>query len=375
MPDATETLRTTPLDAQHRANGARMVPFAGWQMPLEFGGIAAEHQAVRSTAGLFDVSHMGQIEVAGRRAVAALQRACCNDAGRLQLGHAQYSGLLTDEGTFVDDLVVYRLGPSHFLLVVNASNVAKDVEWLTRVAGELGDVAVVDTSRRYALLALQGPASASVLSTLTGADIDHLRSYAFTYGEVAGARALIARTGYTGEDGFEIFVPPATAGAVWGALLEAGAPKGVVPCGLGARDTLRLEAGMRLYGQDIDDTTTPLEAGLGWIVGWDKGPFTGLDRLREQRSNGTERQLVGFELQGPGIARQGHAVWSGGAAVGHVTSGTLTPFLKKAIGLAYVPPTAAAVGHSLDIDIRGRRVAAVVTPLPFYRRAKGSSPS
>jgi aminomethyltransferase len=371
MTDATATLRLSPLHARHRALGARMTPFAGWDMPLEYSGLAAEHQAVRTRAGLFDVSHMGQLEVAGKNALAAVQLVACNDASRLQLGQAQYSGLLTPAGTFLDDIVVYRLGPNHFMLVVNAANVAADYAWIAEQSKAVGNVAVVDSSSRYALIAVQGPAAVETLQPLTGADVQHLPYYAFTYGEVAGARALISRTGYTGEDGFEVFVPPATADRVWLALLESGAAAGVVPCGLGARDTLRLEAGMRLHGSDIDDATTPVEAGLGWIVGWSKPSGIGLERLREQKSAGATRRLVGFEMRDRGIARHGHAIVHGGDTVGIVTSGTQTPFLKKAIGLGYVPPELAAAGTPIDIDIRGKRTAAVVTTLPFYTRPKG----
>ena len=345
-----------------------MTPYAGFDMPVEYTGITEEHLAVRTRAGLFDVSHMGQIEVAGKAALAAVQRMSCNDAARLQQGQAQYSGLLTPSGTFVDDVVVYRLGPSHFLLVVNAANVAKDYAWIVEQAKAAGDAAVVDTSSRYALIALQGPAAVETLRPVATVEIEHLPYYGFTYGEVANARALISRTGYTGEDGFEIFVPPNTADRVWQALLQSGAGAGVVPCGLGARDTLRLEAGMRLYGNDIDDTTTPVEAGLSWIVGWRKDSFVGADRLRQQKTEGPDQRLVGFELMERGIARQGHAVLRDGARAGHVTSGTQTPFLKKAVGMAYVPPDLAAVGTELDIDIRGRVTKAVVVKLPFYKR-------
>jgi aminomethyltransferase len=373
MADAV-ALRTTPLHARHRSSGARMTPYAGFDMPVEYTGITDEHLAVRTRAGLFDVSHMGQIEVAGKAALAAVQRMSCNDAARLQQGQAQYSGLLTPSGTFVDDIVVYRLGPSHFLLVVNAANVAKDYAWIVDQARAAGDAAVVDTSSRYALIALQGPAAVETLRTVATVDVEHLPTFGFTYGEVANARALISRTGYTGEDGFEIFVPPNTADRVWQALLESGAGAGVVPCGLGARDTLRLEAGMRLYGNDIDDTTTPVEAGLSWIVGWGKGSFVGGDRLRQQKADGPDQRLVGFELLERGIARQGHAVLRAGARVGHVTSGTQTPFLKKAVGMAYVPPYLAAAGTELDIDIRGRVTKAVVVKLPFYKRGASQSP-
>jgi len=368
MTDAVTALRTTPLHARHRASGARMTPFAGWDMPVEYTGIRQEHLAVRTAAGVFDVSHMGQIEVAGKAALAAVQRISCNDASRLELGHAQYSGLLSPQGTFLDDLVVYRLGPSHFMLVVNAANVAVDYAWIAEQAAAVGDVAVVDSSSRYALIAIQGPAALDTLQPLTGAHLGGVPYYGFTYGEVANARALISRTGYTGEDGFEIFVPPNTADKVWQALLQSGADQGVIACGLGARDTLRLEAGMRLHGQDIDATTTPLEAGLGWIVGWQKPTFIGAEALAAQKAAGTTRRLVGFELTGRGIARHGHAVVQNGAPVGLVTSGTQTPFLKKAVGMAYVPQELSAVGTPLEIDIRGRITPGVVRPLPFYKR-------
>ncbi len=350
-----------------------MTPYAGFDMPVEYSGITDEHLAVRTRAGLFDVSHMGQIEVAGKGALAAVQRMSCNDAGKLEQGQAHYSGLLTPNGTFVDDILVYRLGPAHFLLVVNAANVAKDYAWIVDQAKAAGDAAVVDTSSRYALIALQGPAAVETLRPVATVDIEHLPYYSFTYGEVANARALISRTGYTGEDGFEIFVPPNTADRVWQALLESGAGAGVVPCGLGARDTLRLEAGMRLYGNDIDDTITPVEAGLNWIVGWHKPSFVGADVLRKQKAQGPEQRLVGFELTERGIARQGHGVVRDGTRVGHVTSGTQTPFLKKAIGMAYVPPDLAAAGTELDIDIRGRVTKAVVVKLPFYKRGSSQS--
>jgi aminomethyltransferase len=337
-------------------------------MPVEYSGITDEHLAVRTRAGIFDVSHMGQIEIAGKDAVAAVQRLSCNDASKLQQGQAQYSGLLTPNGTFVDDIVVYKLGPSHFMLVVNAANVAKDYAWILDQARAAGEVAVVDTSSRYALIALQGPASVETLRPIVTVDVERVPHYGFTYGEVANARALISRTGYTGEDGFEIFVPPNVADRTWQALLQSGSADGVIPCGLGARDTLRLEAGMRLYGNDIDDTTTPVEAGLSWIVGWNKPSFTGAERLREQKAKGAEQRLVGFEMTERGIARQGHAVVRDGRPVGHVTSGTQTPFLKKAIGMAYVPAEIAGEGTAIDIDIRGRVTKAVVVKLPFYRR-------
>ena len=368
MTSATADLRTTPLHARHRASGARMVPYAGWEMPVEYSGITAEHLAVRTRAGVFDVSHMGEIEVAGKGALQAVQRISSNDASALKVGQAQYAGLLTPQGTFVDDMLVYRMAPSHFMLVVNAANTAKDVAWISEQVKSSGDVAIVDSSSRYALIAIQGPAAREVLQPLTGVDLGELRYYWFAYGEVAAARVTISRTGYTGEDGYEIFVPPAMADRVWQALLESGRSAGVVPCGLGARDTLRLEAAMRLYGNDIDETTTVLEADLGWTIGWKKGDFIGRERLLEQKEKGVTRRLVGFGMVDPGIARHGYAVLAGGTRAGVVTSGTQTPFLKKAIGMAYVPIGSAAPGSELEIDIRGRAAKARVVPLPFYER-------
>ena len=363
-------LKTTPLHARHHASNARMVSFAGWDMPVEYSGITAEHMAVRTRAGVFDVSHMGEIEIAGKNAAAAVQRLLCNDAGSLQVGQAQYTGLLTPGGTFLDDMLVYKMAPSHFLLVANASNVAKDFAWINEQVKQVGDAAAVDTSSRYALIAIQGPASREVLQPLTGVELEDLRYYWFANGEVANARATISRTGYSGEDGFEIFVPPNMADRVWQALLESGRSADVIPCGLGARDTLRLEAAMRLYGNDIDETTTPLEADLGWVVGWNKGDFIGRDRLDDQRDKGTARKLVGFEMIDRGIARHGYPVMHGDQRVGVVTSGTQTPFLKKAIGMAYVPSGHAEAGSEIEIDVRGRRSKARIVTLPFYRRPR-----
>jgi aminomethyltransferase len=364
------TLKKTPLNARHRALGARMVEFGGWDMPVEYSGLADEHFAVRTRAGLFDVSHMGQIELAGRDALKAVQKIACNDASRLSRNQAQYSALTTPEGTFVDDVLTYKLNDEHFLLVVNASNIIKDFTWITQAIAETGDVAAVNTSSRYALIAIQGPAAREILQTLTGVNLADIKYYWFTTGEVAGVAGTISRTGYTGEDGFEVFVPPASAERVWNAILKAGEPAGLVPAGLGARDTLRLEAAMRLYGNDMDDTTTVLEADLGWIVGWKKDAFTGADVLRRQKAEGVSRKLVGFEVLDRGIARHGYDVYIDGHKAGVVTSGTQTPFLKKAIGMAYVPVTHASPDAELDIDLRGRRIRARVVPLPFYKRPK-----
>ena len=367
---AAASLRTTPLHARHRASGARMVPYAGWEMPVEYSGITDEHMAVRTRAGLFDVSHMGEIEIAGKGALEAVQRISSNDASALKVGQAQYAGLLTPDGTFIDDMLVYRMAPSHFMLVVNAANAAKDYAWISEQVKLAGDAAVVDSSSRYALIAIQGPAARDVLQQLTAVDLGDIRYYWFSYGEVANARVTISRTGYTGEDGYEIFVPPNMADRVWQALLESGRQADVIPCGLGVRDTLRLEAAMRLFGNDIDETTTPLEADLGWIVGWKKDFFIGHEQLREQKEKGITRKLVGFEMVDRGIARHGYQVLQGDKPIGVVTSGTQTPFLKKAIGMAYVPMALTAPGSELTIDVRGRVARATVVPLPFYKRAR-----
>jgi aminomethyltransferase len=367
---ADTPLKKTPLNARHRASGAKMVPFAGWDMPVEYSGVTNEHLAVRTRAGLFDVSHMGEMEIAGKDALAAVQRISSNDASKLAIGQAQYSGLLTPNGTFVDDLLVYRLAASHFLLVVNAGNIAKDYAWMAERMAGTGDAVIVDASSRYALIALQGPEALNVLQPLTGVDLAGMKYYWFGHGEVANVRATVSRTGYTGEDGFEIFVPPQQADKVWLAILESGKAADVIPCGLGARDTLRLEAGMRLHGNDIDETTSAVEADLNWIVGWKKEDFIGASTLRAQKANGVARKIVGFEMLDRGIGRHGYDAYIGDARAGVVTSGTQTPFLKKAIGMAYLPIEHNAPGTEFDVDIRGKRTRARVVPMPFYKRQK-----
>src|SRR5437867_8242464 len=306
-------LKKTPLNARHRASGAKMVPFGGWDMPVEYSSIVDAHLAVRTRAGLFDVSHMGEIEVAGKDALAAVQRVSSNDASKLQVGQAQYSGLLTPQGTFVDDLLVYRLAAEHFLLVVNAGNIEKDYAWIPEQIKPAGDAVAVNASSRYALLAVQGPEALGIVQSLTAVELSPIKYCWFAHGEVANVRATISRTGYTGEDGFEIFVPPQSADKVWLALLDSGKDADVIPCGLGARDTLRLEAGMRLHGNDIDETTTALEADLNWIVGWKKDDFIGAAALREQKASGVKRKIVGFEMLDRGIARHGYDVYIGDA--------------------------------------------------------------
>jgi aminomethyltransferase len=368
-------MRKTPLNAVHRASGAKMVPFGGWDMPVEYSGLISEHMAVRKAAGLFDVSHMGEFEVEGPGALAFLQRVTANNVAKLVDGQAQYSALPMPSGALVDDVIVYRRAADRYLLVVNAGNIEKDFRWLEEQGPQ--DVTLRNSSDAYALLALQGPRAQEILQPLTTLDLGALKYYHFADVEVDGRPVTVSRTGYTGEDGFEIFVPPAHVEAFWKRLLEAGADKGLVPAGLGARDTLRLEARMCLYGQDMDETTTLIEAGLGWIVSLDeaKGDFPGRAVLAEQKKNGPPRKLVGFEVTGRGIARHGYPVLVHDERVGEVTSGTYAPFLQKNIGLCYVPATRAAVGTELAIDIRERKVPARVVPTPFYQRPDKAAPT
>jgi aminomethyltransferase len=364
----TTPSRRTPLYDAHVAAGARIVDFAGWQMPVQYAGLMEEHRAVRTAAGLFDVCHMGEVRVAGPGAEAFLQRLTPNDVAKLAVGRAHYSALLTPEGTFIDDLLVYRLGPEEFMLVVNASNAAGDLAWI--VSQPHPDCEVTDLSDETALIAIQGPRALAIATPLASLDPSTLKYYGFARGEVAGVPALISRTGYTGEDGLELYVPPAAALGLWERLMEAGREHGLVPAGLGARDTLRMEAGMALYGHEIDRTTTPLEAGLDWVVKLDKGEFLGHEVLRSQKEQGIARRLVGFEITGRGIARQGHLFRHGGAEVGAVTSGTFAPTLEKALGMGYLPVALATPGTEISVDVRGRELPARVVPLPFYRRAR-----
>ena len=370
METAPGTLRRTPLSAVHREMGAKMVPFAGWEMPVEYSGLISEHLAVRKAAGLFDVSHMGELEVEGKEALAFLQRVTSNDVARLADGQAQYSALPLPNGAPADDVIVYRRSADRFLIVVNASNVEKDYKWLLSHDGS--GYELKNRSDDYALVSLQGPRAQGILQTLTAVDLAALRYYHFAEGELDGQPATLSRTGYTGEDGFEIFLHPDQAAAVWRRLVEVGGPQGLLPAGLGARDTLRLEARMCLYGMDMDETTTLVEAGLGWIVALDpaKGDFPGRPVLEAQKKGGPPRKLVGFEVLGRGIARHGYTVSVNHQPVGAVTSGTYAPYLQKNIGLCYVPTAHAAVGTDLEIDVRGRPVSARVVPTPFYKRAQ-----
>lgn len=366
-----DSLKATPLNAEHRALGAKMVDFGGWDMPVQYAGIMDEHVAVRTKAGLFDVSHMGEIWVEGPQALELVQFLSSNDASKLALHQIQYSGLLTPEGCFVDDMLVHKDADDRFLLVVNASNTDKDFAWILSQAGPF-DAKVTNQSPETAQIAIQGPKALEILQPLvTGLDLAPIKYYWYGYGTVLGERCLVARTGYTGEDGFEVYLSPANAPALWRALLDAGKPHGLVPTGLGARDTLRLEACMALYGNDIDDTTTVLEADLGWILKLGKpGAFNGRAVLEKQKADGVARKLVAFELTGRGVPRHGMDCLSGGEKVGVVTSGTQAPFLKKPLGMAYLPVALSAVGSVFEVDIRGKSVSAVVVPKPHYKRAK-----
>ena len=370
MGATTGALRRTPLTAVHRETGAKMVAFGGWEMPVEYAGLIAEHLAVRRAAGLFDVSHMGEFEVEGDGALRFLQRVTANDVARLQDGQAQYSALPLANGAPADDIILFRRAADRFMMVVNAANIEKDRQWLESQRPQ--GCTLRDRSDETALLALQGPLAQEILQGLTEKDLTGVAYYHSVEAAVDGHPTTVSRTGYTGEDGFEIFVPAVEAAPLWRRLLEAGRGRGLVPCGLGARDTLRLEARMCLYGQDMDETTTLIEAGLGWIVSSDpaKGDYPGRATLTEQKKSGPPRKLTGFEVVGRGIARHGYPVYLGDEGVGVVTSGTFAPFLQKNIGLCYLPAPRSQVGTELKIDIRGKRVAARVVPTPFYKRPR-----
>jgi aminomethyltransferase len=365
MSESTEPLKKTPLNEVEKALGGRMVDFGGWELPVQFSGILEEHEAVRTDVGVFDVSHMGEITVRGPQALELLQRSTCNDVAKLANGRAHYNGLLYPNGGFVDDILIYQIAPDDFFVVVNASNSDKDFAWLQKSAQGM-DVDVQNVSADYAQLAIQGPNAERVLQTMTDVPLPAIKYYRFDQGDVDGAPAIVSRTGYTGEDGFEIYVAPEHAPRILQKLVDAG----VKPCGLGARDTLRLEAKMALYGNDIDDTTTPLEADLGWIVKLEKGDFAGRNVLAQEQQSGLRRKLVGFEMVDRGIARHGYPIVDGNEEIGVVTSGTHSPTLKKAIGLAYLPLDKSAPGTEFMVLIRGKETRARVVPTPFYKRAK-----
>ncbi len=343
-----------------------MVNFGGWDMPLEYTGILAEHEAVRRRAGLFDVSHMGEIEIRGPQALELVQWVTCNNAAKLTAGQAHYSGLMTERGTFVDDLLVHKISDTHYLLCVNASNQDRDFQHI--LAHNRTGAPVENAGPRYSQLAIQGPRAKEILQKLTPVALEPIRYYHFTFGKVDGVDCLIARTGYTGEDGFEIYFDPAFSEKLWESLLRAGQLAGLVACGLGARNTLRMEAAMCLYGHEIDDTTTPWEAGLGWICKMEKGAFLGSDILGRQKQTAAARKLVGFEMLDKRIGRDGYPVLIAGRESGRVTSGGPAPFLKKNIGMAYVPPESSDIGTEIEISIRGQAAAARIIALPFYKR-------
>jgi aminomethyltransferase len=350
-----------------------MIDFGGWDMPVQYpAGTIEEHLRTRTHAGLFDVSHMGEIDVRGAGAIAFVNRITSNDVTKLVDGQAQYSTLTTPEGTVIDDLLVYRLAADHLLLVVNASTTDKDWEWITsHHAGE--PIELNNVSADYCQLALQGPDAQSILQKLTELRLEAIKYYHFRRGTVDGVEAVVSRTGYTGEDGFEVYAASDRAEQLWNKILDAGdsgSANGVLPCGLAARNTLRLEAGMALYGHELDETTTLLEANLGWICKLDKGDFIGRDALTRQKQDGVKRKLVGFEVTDRGIARDDQEVLVDGECVGKVTSGSPAPFLKKNIGFAYVPIEYANVGQEIKIDVRGRLVGAQIVKTPFYKRPK-----
>ena len=359
-------MKRTPLYGAHRRAGAKMVEFAGWEMPVQYSGVIDEHVAVRTRAGLFDVSHMGEIVIRGPGALELCQKISANDVSRIKLQQAQYNLLMNEKGGIVDDVIFYYIEPNHFLICVNASNSDKDFAWIEEHAED--NVELENASSRYAQLALQGPLAEKILQPLTSVRLNEIKPFFFSFGEVSSVRCLVARTGYTGEDGFELYCDSVQAERLWNALLESGAPMGLEPAGLGARDTLRLEKAYPLYGHELDDTTTPLEAGLEWVTKLAKGPFVGREVLLKQKQEGIRRKLVGLELLDPGIARSEYTLFKNGRSVGRVTSGTKSPTLGKAIALAYVAIDEAALDNTIEVEIRGRKTRAKIVPLPFYRR-------
>ena len=358
------TLKRTPFHDIHCALGAKIVPFAGYEMPVQYPtGITAEHKAVRSACGLFDVSHMGEFLVRGARAVEFVNHVTTNDVAALAVGQVHYSTILNERGTIEDDCLVYRF-PDHIMMVVNASNRDKDLAHISAHAGRF-DVTIDDVSDDIALLAIQGPRAAEILQRLTDTNLSTIKYYHFAQGSVVGVpNVVISRTGYTGEDGFELYFDPKNAGQIWNSLTSGGE---ITPCGLGARDSLRLEMGMALYGNDIDDTTTPLEANLGWLVKLKKGEFVGRDALVRQKEQGLTRKLVGFTTSERSFPRHGYPVWFRGQESGVVRSGTMSPTLNIPIGTAYLPLAGAAEGTAFEIEIRGKRIAASVMKMPFYK--------
>ncbi len=365
---AAASLKTTSLNAVHRSMGAKMVDFGGWDMPVQYSSLVEEHLAVRKSVGLFDVSHMGEIDITGPEALQLAEFVTPNAVGRLKTGQIQYSALLYEHGGFVDDVLMHKVADNHYFLCVNASNQEKDFEHIRSM--NRFDAEVRFSSGDYAQLAVQGPNAQATLQKLTSLDLAGIRYYWFADGMVSGTPARIARTGYTGENGYEVYIDPAEAPRLWNEILEAGKEFGIKPCGLGARNTLRLEAKMALYGHEIHASITPWEADLGWMVKLDKGEFVGRDALVKQKEQGITRKLIGFEMSGRGIGRDGYEVLLDGAAAGWVTSGSPSPTLNKNIGLCYLPVAEAKVDRAIEVVVRSHRVAAVTVETPFYKRAK-----
>jgi aminomethyltransferase len=359
-------MKRTPFYAIHRQLGAKIVPFGGYEMPVQYTGIFEEHKAVRNSVGVFDVSHMGEFTVKGKNAQAFLQRVTVNDVAKLAPGEAQYSAMCNDESGIIDDLLVYKIGDDHFMVVVNASNIENDFEWMNRHL--MPEVEFSNDTDSIALLAIQGPQSRSTLQKLTSVDLNNLSYYHFERGKVGGVDATISRTGYTGELGYEVYFPVRHAEQTWHRLFDAGKEFNVMPVGLGARDTLRLEMGYCLYGNDIDQTTNTLEAGLGWITKLNKGEFVGRTVLQKLKVEGLKRKLVGIRIEEKAVPRHGYAIQVNGTPVGSVTSGTFSPSLERGIAMGYVTIANSSVGTSLSVVVRGREVEGKVTALPFFKR-------
>src|SRR6266496_5162120 len=362
------SLKRTPLYEQHRAMGARLVEFGGWEMPVQYSSILEEHEAVRTRAGLFDVSHMGEFKAEGPGALTFLQYLVPNDVSRLAIGQALYTQLCLPNGNAIDDLLIYHLAEDRYMLVVNAGNIEKDFAWVEKQAKNFKDVQVTNQSDTTALLALQGPAAQDILQPLTHTDLSSIKYYHFAPGAVDGVHCIISRTGYTGEDGFELYCASIDVVKLWNDLLETGKPHGLLPAGLGARDTLRLEAGFCLYGHELDEQTNPLEANLGWTVKLNKEEFIGRDALLKIKKQGPKRKLIGIEMIERGVCRGGYAIFEGEQQIGALTSGAPSPALSKNIGMGYVEASHAVVGKPVYIDIRGKRTAAQIVALPFYKR-------
>ena len=368
-------LKRTSLYSEHLALGGRLVDFGGWELPVQYSGVIDEHLACRTSAGLFDVSHMGEIEIQGKRAEEFLNFLVTNDVSRLQIGQAQYTAMCHDHGGIVDDLVIYRRGSDQFLLVVNASNTDKDFQHILQVKSGFAksgdDLAIFNSSSKYTQIAVQGPKASEILAKISSEPLDGIRTYCFIEGKIAHSiQAIIARTGYTGEDGFELYVPWERGPELWRTLLEIGLPLGMKPCGLGARDTLRLEMKYPLYGNELTDSTLPLEAGLGWVTKLTKSEFVGRSSLLKAKETGISRQLVGIRMLEKGIPRHGYALYSesGDQRIGELTSGTQSPSLKSAIGIGYIAIGSTKPGTRIKVDIRGSQVCAEIVPTPFYRR-------